>query len=103
MDKNLILSELARAVNIDTKQARLQEGLVALVNDLLRSDFERLVSLLYRLDIDEQHLKQTLRDNPDTDAAVLIVDMMIERQAQKIESRQQYNQRDNNISEDEKW
>jgi hypothetical protein len=48
-------------------------------------------------------LKQLLNENPETNAAFIITDLMIERQEQKIISRQQFKKKDENISDDEKW
>jgi hypothetical protein len=73
------------------------------IDELLNSDFQKLVSILYRMDINEAKLKQLLKENPRTDAGLIIADMMIERQEQKIKSRSEFKQRDENISDDEKW
>ena len=73
------------------------------INDLLKTGLQKLISILYRLDINETKLRKLLHDNPETDAGVLIADLIIERQVQKIESRRQFNQRDNDIDENEKW
>jgi hypothetical protein len=72
------------------------------INELINSDFQKLVSILYRADISEAKLKQLLKTNPGTDAGLIIADLMIERQEQKIRSRQEY-KRDENISDDERW
>lgn len=79
------------------------EQLSEKINDLLVNDFNRLVSILYRLDIDEKKLKNLLKENPGKDAGKIIAEMIIERQIQKIKSRQQFSQRDGNIDDDEKW
>lgn len=76
--------------------------LVDKINELLTNDFHRLVTILYRMDVSETKLRQLLKDNPGTDAGLIIADMIIERQAQKIRSRKQFGQRDN-IDEEEKW
>ena len=55
------------------------------------------------MDVSEIKLKQLLKDNSGTDAGLIIADLMIERQAEKIKSREQYSKRDENISDDEKW
>lgn len=73
------------------------------VNDLLLQDFEKLVSLLYRMDISEPKLRSFLQQNPGTDAGLIIADLMIEREEQKIISRQQFKSKSDNIDEDEKW
>jgi len=73
------------------------------INSLLVGDFDRLISILYRMDVNELKLKQLLKENQAEDAAKIIAMLMIERQAEKIKSRQQFSQRDNDIDENEKW
>ena len=73
------------------------------INELINKDFQKLVSILYRMDVSESKLKQLLADNTGTDAGLIIADLMIERQEEKIKARQQFNKRDENISDDEKW
>jgi hypothetical protein len=73
------------------------------INELINTDFQKLISILYRMDVSEAKLKQLLNENPGTNAAPIIADLMIERQAEKIRSRQQFSKRDENISDDEKW
>lgn len=79
------------------------QSIVDHINTLLQKDFTQLVSLLYRLDVSEAKLRALLQQHPDTDAAILITDLVLERQAQKIRSRRENTRRDNDISEDEKW
>lgn len=71
-------------------------------NELIKSDFNALVQLLYRIDINEAKLKQALKENEGKNTGELLAEMTIERQLQKIKSRQQYKP-DENISDDEKW
>lgn len=73
------------------------------INSLLVGDFDRLISILYRMDVSELKLKQLLKENQAEDAAKIIALLMIERQAEKIKSRRQFRQQDNNIDENEKW
>jgi len=77
--------------------------LVEKINDLINNDFQKLVLILYRMDVSEIKLKQLLNENAGTNAALIIADLMVERQAEKIRSRQQFSKRDENISDDEKW
>jgi hypothetical protein len=81
----------------------LREKLVIHINNLINHDFEKLVFLLYRIDVNESKMKQLLELKKGENAAGLITDLIIERQLQKIKSRQQFSQRDNNIDESEKW
>ena len=73
------------------------------INELITNDFQKLVLILYRMDVSEVKLKQLLTENAGTNAAEIITDLMIERQAEKIRSREQFRKRDENISDDEKW
>ena len=85
------------------KDNKLFENLSACINDLIINDFERLVSLLYRMDINEKKLEYLLAQQPGTDAADNIAALVIERQVQKIKSRQE-NRRDiNDVTDEEKW
>ncbi|HEY6062022.1 MAG TPA: hypothetical protein VIV35_00335 [Chitinophagaceae bacterium] len=81
----------------------LQQKLALHVNHLINHDFEKLVSLLYRIDVNEKKIRQLLGQKEGENAAGLIADLIIERQLQKIKSRQQFRQRDNDIDENEKW
>lgn len=81
---------------------KLQEALSAFINDLINTNFERLVSLLYRIDVSEIKLKSLLQNQPGKNAGDIIAALIIERQLQKIKSRQQSN-RDKNMDEEERW
>jgi hypothetical protein len=60
-----------------------RQKLVAAINELIQHDFNRLLHILYRIDVDEDKLKSALRQQPDRDAAEIIAELMIERQAGK--------------------
>ncbi len=65
--------------------------LVDAVNDLLVNDFNALVQILYRLDVDEDKIKASLAGNAGTDAAELIARLLLERQIQKLAFRKTMN------------
>jgi hypothetical protein len=73
------------------------------INDLIIHDFEKLVYILYRIDVSEPKIDQLLRQFPQTDAAEMIADLMIEREAEKIRSRQRFSGNDIEDSSEEKW
>jgi len=77
--------------------------LIEKVNALIISDFEKLVSILYRLDVDEKKINTFLNQQSNKDAADIIVNLMLERELEKRRSRQKYSRRDNDIDENEKW
>ena len=79
-----------------------KEKLSAYINDLINHDFEKLISILYRLDVSEQKLKSTLASS-SSNAGVIIAQLIIDRQLHKIKTREQYRQRNTNIDDEEKW
>lgn len=88
-----------------TKKYSLQELtelLAVQVNRLLQTNFEQLVNLLYRIDVSEKALKQLLAQHPKADAGYLIATLIIERQLQKMKTRQQYKTKDD-FDGAEKW
>lgn len=81
----------------------LQKRLATEINHLINHEFEKLIFYLYRIDVHEDRMRTLLENNNGENAASLIADLIIQRQLQKIKSRQQFSQRDNDIDEDEKW
>ena len=85
----------------DLRSDEFLQKLEALVNGLIINNFEKLVQLLYRIDVNEAKLKAMLADNTNEDAAKIIAALIIERQLQKIKSRAEFKS-DNNSTE-ERW
>jgi hypothetical protein len=79
-----------------------KDQLVFYINHLLLHDFNRLVQLLYRMDVNEEKLKELLGKNPGTDSALIIADLMMARQEEKNKIRESF-QSDENIAEGDKW
>ena len=100
------LQEVSNELGIILKEQDPSFGkhiLAEKINELITNDFQKLVLILYRMDVSEIKLKQLLIENAGTNAAVIIADLMMERQAEKIRSREQFSKRDENISDDERW
>ncbi|MGG9970999.1 hypothetical protein ACQ33O_04315 [Ferruginibacter sp. SUN002] len=97
-----INKDLAIALPENTSFEELRKLLAEHINFLIKTNFEKLVSILYRIDVSEPKLKQLLQETTE-DAGNVIADTIIERQLEKIKSRQQFSQRDNNISNEEQW
>lgn len=72
------------------------------VNRLINEDFNKLVQILYRIDVPEKKLRQVLSDNPSTDAADIIAKMIMERQMEKARLRAAF-KTNRDIPDDEKW
>lgn len=77
---------------VDTKQLKSEDllnQLSAEVNQMILTNFETLVQLLYRIDVSEIKLKSLLKENPNEDAGKIIAQLITERQLQKLESKRQ--------------
>lgn len=100
----LARSELARDFNISPTgdPQTLVNELAVYINHLVEKDFNRLVSILYRIDISEETLNTTLKNNPGADAGVLIAELVLQRQIQKINMRKHFKP-PHDIPDDEKW
>ena len=106
MTDERVINEVSKELGITLKEKSYPFGkqeLADKINDLVDTQFQKLVSILYRMDVSETKLKQLLNDNPGTDAGLIIADLMIERQKEKIRTRQQFSKRDENISDEEAW
>lgn len=74
----------------DISRHELQENLTVFINDLILNDFQKLILILYKVDVDEKKLKKILKENVGTDAGEIIATLIIERELQKIETRKQF-------------
>lgn len=108
MNKEAVLKDyLEQELSIETPAqpsfTELKEILSKHLNQLIHQDFEKLVRLLYRIDINEVRLKYILRENPNEIAGNLIAEMIIERQIQKMITREQFKSTQNEDAEEEIW
>lgn len=82
-----ILALLQQVDRSNTSSQHLLEELINKINQLIVADFEKLVQLLYRVDVDEAKLKRLLQENAGEDAARVIALLLIERQQKKLNSK----------------
>ncbi len=87
--------------NIDLEEMR--KRLAVHINHLIQHDFQKLIFILYRIDVSEKKLKTLLQDNVGEDAGGLIASLLIERQLQKINTRREYRSRATDEGSEEKW
>jgi hypothetical protein len=91
--------QLAEELSFEALRLQLQ----AAISKMIAGNFQQLVNILYRIDVNERKLKYLLQENVGADAAVIIADLISERQLEKIKSRQQFSQQDDSIPDEEKW
>src|SRR6187401_3314378 len=104
MKNEQVLEEVSKELEVTVRDhSNTKQILIEKINELINTDFQKLVSILYRMDVSEKKLKQLLNENQGTNAALIITELMIERQEQKIISRQRFRKKDENINDEEKW
>lgn len=103
-NNNTITDKIALVTNSleDNQSEKVREKLINLINELINQDFNALIQLLYRIDVNEKKLKNLLNQNKNVDAASLITDLIIDRQLQKIAIKKQYS-KNNKKSSEEEW
>lgn len=99
----LLNKELAIELAEKKSYNEIHTELATYINNKIKNDFDKLIAYLYRIDVNEEKLKSLLQQKPDEDAGNIIATLIIERQEQKIKSRKQFSQRENNFDEEEKW
>lgn len=72
------------------------------INYLITNNFNKLIALLYRLDVSEEQLRNLLKQHTDKLASDSIAKLIIERQQMKMRMKTSF-KKDENIPEDEKW
>ena len=103
--ESILISELSHNLEIDLPEKRSMEELKLFlsgyISHLISNNPDKLVSILSRVDVSEKLLKANLQ-NQEENASKIMAEMIIERQMEKIKTRERYRSGDD-ISEDEKW
>jgi len=103
--ESILISELSHNLEIDLPEKRSMEELKLFlsgyISHLISNNPDKLVSILSRVDVSEKLLKANLQ-NQEENASNIMAEMIIERQMEKIKTRERYRSSDD-ISADEKW
>jgi hypothetical protein len=105
-----LIFETGKLVNKDFELAEsdfiseedLERALSAVIHRMIDRDLEKLFSILYRLDVNEQKVHAALRKNNDIAPHIAIAKLIIKRHKEKLESRLKYKQ-DKDDDSVEKW
>lgn len=99
-----LISVVTSTDSCETLQSHeLFAQLTEYISKLINNNFSQLIHLLYRLDISEAKLKQTLKINKCRNAGEIIAEMIIKRQVQKLETRKQFNPHHSSTNNEELW
>ncbi|MGO3109515.1 MAG: hypothetical protein ACTIJ8_13700 [Sphingobacterium sp.] len=70
------------------------EALAGYLDGLIQSDFNRLLNILYRIDVSEEKVKRALAENQNkVPAGQVIAKLLIERETEKIKLRAKYSKK----------
>ena len=86
---------LPAVTNNEEKFQAFRNLLIARIEELAEKNMDKLMWLLYRVDVSERKLHATLKETPPEKFAPVIADMIIERQMQKIKSRNEFGGKEN--------
>ena len=107
MENTELIQDINHSLAIDLPQnisfTALHQMLSAHVNHLIKTNFDALVALLYKIDVDENKLKHFLIDAPNEDAGDTIATLIIERQQQKLIYKKQFFKTTPPAEDEEKW
>ena len=88
--QQLIVKDLGLNVEEDVKiegLEKLKKWLTQEIMILMERDFQKLLQILYRIDVNEQKAKKAFSA---TNPASALAELIIERELQKVESRKKY-------------
>jgi len=79
--------------------AQLKKYLTKKITELLDTNYEKLINILYRIDINEDKLKNLFASKNREFIPEQLVELIIERQIQKIRIRNMYRNNNKNLPE----
>jgi hypothetical protein len=104
-NESTLVSELSNKLEIDLPEKKSLEELKLFLSGyldhLISNNPDKLVSILSRVDVSEKMLKANLQSREEN-ASSIMAQMIIERQMEKIKTRERYRSNDD-VAEDEKW
>jgi hypothetical protein len=75
----------------------LKKHLTAKISELLDNNYEKLINILYRIDVDEDKLNELFGSQNRESIPGKLADLIIERQIQKINIRNMYREERKNL------
>ena len=101
--KDTIEKEIGLEISSIPTFNELRDRLSAYINELILNDFDKLVFILYRIDINEKTIKQLLQQANTMSAGETIADAIIARELEKIALRKKYTPSSSKDCGEERW
>jgi len=93
------ISALISKENFDSLD-ELRKYLSHKIGDLLDANYEKLINILYRIDVNEEKLNELFGRKNREPISEGLADLIIERQLQKINIRNMYRKESKNLAEE---
>ena len=84
-------SYLPESSDEEVRFRELRAVLIRRIEELIEKDTEKLMWILYRIDVDEKKVRESLTANSSLIYPEVLADLIIERQIQKAKTRKQFN------------
>lgn len=105
------ISDFAEIVSLETKFGQIEttgefrSALIELLTWLIDHNFEKLLWILYRIDVDEEKLKKILAENSPDEAPEILADLIIARelQKQKLKEEMKQHEAEDHTDDDLRW
>ena len=101
--KNEIVQIINKSFDVESTESNFVQYLTERINYLIVNDFNKLIYILYRADINELKLNKLLAENKKEDAGKIIAALFIQRQLEKIKSREENKMNTTDFEEEERW
>jgi hypothetical protein len=101
--ENEIVHIVNQSFELETTESNFVQYLTERINYLIVNDFNKLIYILYRADINETKLNKLLAENKKEDAGKIIAALFIQRQLEKIKSREENRMNTSDFEEEERW
>lgn len=73
-----------------TPYQELYQQVLPIIDTLLNENYPKLLTMLYRIDIEEDFLNKKLKENPHADTDEIITDLILKRVLQKVIIKEMY-------------
>lgn len=93
-NESRLLAIISESLNKDDRNIdweAFQQQLALFLDEMITVDFNRVLTILYRIDVSEAKVKKALSENPENKSVgTILAGLIIERQKEKIKFRQQF-------------
>ena len=90
IEKRLEAEGISSQLEKITDQDQFQEIVARFIQQMMDADFERFLSVMYRMDVSEARLKKAMHTPNPQEVYIQIARLIIEREEQKIYWREKY-------------